>query len=298
MAEAPGEGKRVEGCPAVLGSEIRRAVVAPGVGGEVSIIEIIGTTCEKRGHGTVAESVADRGCAVAEGRVVHLVAGQVGVLDVLVVPAARPCFLSYHGGERVLSDLVGIGHVILQCPELVGILLHRTGVRVTRPCAEIDGRLVALTFRPAEVPVVLGVPGEFLHELHIEEDVAREFLTGEQDVVHQGHCDGVGVGIALLANRRIIAVEVVDRYAWDGGERIVDEALVRVGELEALVGVGIADAEAHLEPRLHLRIDVGAEREALELRTDDGAVLVHVAARNEVFHFLVTTLCTYLVLVL
>ena len=71
-----------------------------------------------------------------------------------------------------------------------------------------------------------------------------------------------------------------------------------VGELEAFVGVGVADAEAHLEPRLHLSVDVGAEREALELRADDGTVLVHVSTRDEVFHLVVTALCAHLMLVL
>ena len=228
----------------------------------------------------------------------NFVRWQVGVLYVLVVPAARPGFLSDHGGERMLTDLVGVGHVVLECPELVGVLLYRTGVGVACPGAEVNGRLVTLTFRPTEIPVVFRVPGELLHELHVEEDVSCELLASQQNVVHQRHGDGVGVGITFLADARIVAIEVVDGDAGDGGERIVDEAFVRIGKLQALVGVGITDAEAHLEPRLHLGIDVGAEREALKLRTDDGAVLVHIAARDEILHLLVAALCAHLMLML
>lgn len=120
----------------------------------------------------------------------------------------------------------------------------------------------------------------------------------EPDLVQHRHGDGVGIGEALLRYRRIAAVHVIDGDVGRCGQRVVDDALVAVGELQVVVGGGEVGAQPHLQPGLQLRIQVHAHSQTVELAADDRSLLVHVVGRDVVLHLLRTALCGNLVRVL
>ena len=288
----------MKACPALVGTEVRRAVVTIGVGAEVAVIIIIGFAREERCHGARAKAGANLRVARAQSGVVHFVVGQVGVEGRHIVPLRLPRLLTEHGGDAVLAELVAVGDVVLQSPERAGVLLQTAGVLSAVPCAQVHLRLVGLGLRPAQVVAQLSVPGDVLNGCDVGEDATRELLTVEQDVVHHGQCDGVGAGVAFLRHVGVVAVDVVDLDVGRCDERIIDDTLVGVGELQVVSGLRIRDVQTQLQPRLQVGIEVGANAEAIEVRTDDGTFLVHVVTRHVVAHLVGTALGAYLMLVL
>ena len=288
----------MEAGPPLVRPEVGTAVVTVGVGGVVAVVERIGQTGEERGHRRTSEAYADGRCAGAQRRVVDGVGGKVGVLRPVVVVLAFPHLLAEHGREAVLAQGVGIGDVVLQLPERARPLLHGGGIDAALPAAQVDGGEEAAAAVGAEVIAQFGVPYQVLDGRDLEEEVAVELAAVEPDLVQHRHGDGVGIGEALLRYRRIAAVHVIDGDVGRCGQRVVDDALVAVGELQVVVGGGEVGAQPHLQPGLQLRIQVHAHSQTVELAADDRSLLVHVVGRDVVLHLLRTALCGDLVRVL
>ena len=109
----------MEAGPAVLGAEVRRAVVSVGVGGVVAVVVAIGPAGEERGHRRRAEAGIDGGHVGTQLGVLHVVGGQARVGSRHEVVFRLPALLSQHGRHRVLlGEGVAVGQVVLELQEL------------------------------------------------------------------------------------------------------------------------------------------------------------------------------------
>ena len=75
----------------------------------------------------------------------HLVVGQVVVLQRDIVVFRLPSLLTEHGGDGMLAEVVAVSDIVLQRPPGVRVLLHAAGVRRTVPGTQIHLWLVGLT---------------------------------------------------------------------------------------------------------------------------------------------------------
>ena len=97
---------------------------------------------------------------------------------------------------------------------------------------------------------------------------------------------------------RITTVDIVDLDIRRCDERVVDDTLVGVGQLQIVGSLRVADVQTQLQPRLQVSIEVRTDAEAVEIRTYDGSFLIHVVTRYIVAHLVGTALGTHLMLVL
>ena len=133
---------------------------------------------------------------------------------------------------------------------------------------------------------------------HVGVDVAGEFLAVELVGVDHREADRVRGGVTLADDGGIVAVKVIDGNVGKGAEGLEDESFAAVRELEVVIGDGVGGVHAHLKPLLDLRVDVGTDAEAIEVRANDRSFLIHVGAGDVVLDPLVTALGTQLMLVL
>ena len=133
---------------------------------------------------------------------------------------------------------------------------------------------------------------------HVRIDVAGELLALEGEGIDHRQADRVRGSVTFAHHGGIIAVQVVDRNVGKGTEGSEDEAFAAVCKLEVVVGDGIGGVHAHLQPGLHLGVDVGTDAETVEVGADHRTLLVHVGTGDIVLDLFVTALGAQLVLVL
>ena len=107
------------------------------------------------------------------------------------------------------------------------------------PGTQVHGGFPLLTLRRRDVVTNLGVPNDVFQEIgiNLKEDVTGQFLTVQQDLVHQCQSNRVGVGVTFLRDAAVAAVNIIDRNRGNGGQRVVDDTLVTVGEFQVIVGI-------------------------------------------------------------
>ena len=240
VGKAPRTGERVETCPAVRGTEVGATVIAVGVGRIVTVIVAVGPTGEERSHRRAAKAVVDLGRALTQLGIVNIVRRQVGVGYTRVVPFRLPALLTKHGGQVVkVGNGLGVGQVVLQLPEGARVLLNRASVGGTVPGTQVNGGFPLFTLRRRDVVTKFGVPNDVFQEIgvNLKEDVTGQFLTVQQDLVQQCQSNRVGVGVTFLRDAAVAAVDIIDRNRGNGGQRVVDDTLVTVGELQVIVGI-------------------------------------------------------------
>ena len=122
------------------------------------------------------------------------------------------------------------------------------------------------------------MPYEVLQRSDVRECRTVEFLASEKNVILHSLCHRV-LGVHALADYGgVVAVDVIDRDVREHSHCPVDDTLVRVCELEVIVGVGEGEVESYLNPFLDLGVDVGTETETVELGTDEGTLLIHIVS--------------------
>ena len=268
----------MESRPTAVRTEVRGTVVTVGVGKQVAVVVVVGLSGEERGHRRRSETRVDARVAGGELEVMDLVRRQTRVGAAEVVVVGLPTLLADHRGDAVLSELVGIGQIVLQLPELAVVLLPAHGIGVAGPSAEVHHRLVGLGVGCADIETDFGPVHEVLDRGKLGVDVARELLTAEQILVKHGESDRIRAGVAFADSRGVVAVDVIDRDVRQGREGVEYHTLAAVGKLEVVVGVGESGVDTEFEPILELGVDVGAHRETVEVRTDDRSLLIHVGA--------------------
>ena len=121
------------------------------------------------------------------------------------------------------------------------------------------------------------MPDDILDRCDICKDTTIQLLTAEQNLVHHRQGNGVGTGEALLRHVRVVAVDVVDLNVGRRGQRVGDDTFLRVGLLQVVLGFCVGYIQTELQPLLQLSVEVGADRETVEVRTDNSTLLVHVS---------------------
>ena len=299
VGETPGDREGMERRPAVIGTEVGRAVIPEGIGRQITVIIVVGLTGEERGHRGGAET-GTRGCILrrSELDIVDLVRRETRGRDTQVVPSGFPGFLTRHRTDAVLAEGIGIGQVVLQGPVHAGVALLAHGVRTALPAAEVHHRLVGVRRGIGNVETDLAPVHDMLDGRKFRIHVAGEFLAHQQVLVQHRQGNRVGGGVTLADGRGIVAVQVIDRNVRIGGQGIEDDTLVTVGQLQVVVGDRIRGVQAQLEPALELRIQVRTEGQTVEVGTDDGTFLVHERTGHVVLDLVRTALGADLVLVL
>ena len=227
-----------------------------------------------------------------------VVVRQTGVGNAHVVVLRLPGLLTHHTRHVVtVGKGVRPGDVVLNLPELAGVLLRVGRIGVLVIGGQADQRPVGVGLAPSQVEAQLRVPCQVLIELHVEEDAAIQLLTVQRVAVQQGQGNGVRARRTLVRARGVVAVHIVDRQVGRGGQRVVDDALFAIGQLQVVVRVRESHVQPHLQPRLQVGIDVRTYRQTIEFRTDNGTLLIHVRTTDIVTHLVRTTLGTDLVLV-
>ena len=61
---------------------------------------------------------------------------------------------------------------------------------------------------------------------------------------------------AFLRYAGVAAVYIIYRYRGNGGQRVADKTLVGVGQLQVVLGVGVSNAQTHLQPALQLSVQI------------------------------------------
>ena len=298
VGEAPGCGKGVESRPAVVGTEVRRTVVTVGISGIVAVVIAVGQAGKEGSHGTAAETASDGGRACSQRGIVYGVRREVVIGYFRIVPLALPALLPQHDIHRMLlGKRVAIGHVVLQLPEGVVVLLDAAFIRLF-PVGKVDGVVVDFGFAVTDVVTHFGMPSDVLDGGQLRIDVSRQFLAVQHVVLLHRFGYRVVDAVVLAGKRGVVAVDVVDRRFGQRGQGKAHDTFGTVRQFQVVVGIGKGGAQAQFQPLLQLRIQVGTHGQAVEVGANQRTFLAHVTRRHVVLNLLRTALRRYLVLVL
>ena len=198
----------------------------------------------------------------------------------------------------MLAEGVGIGQVVLEGDVVAGVALLAHGVVTPLPATKVNLGFVGGGLGIAHIETDLAAEDEMLHRGQLGVDVSGEFLPLEEVLIQHGQGHRVGGSVAFTDCGGIIAIEVIYRNIRQGREGVEDDTLLTVSELHVIVGDSVGGVQTELEPILELSVQVGAERHAVEVRADNGSLLVHVGTGDIVLDLLGTALGADLVLVL
>ncbi len=196
----------------------------------------------------------------------------------------------------LLLEALVVGDVVFLHPEEGVVLAVHHLVDVVGYQAELVAGDVALVLVLGSVEAIFGAESEVLREVGVDIEVTHDALAQQTVVFLQGQGHGVpGRGTVDGGGTCPVAVEVTHGDVGLHGHGLHDHTVRTVVEGDFLIGAGVGQRAAELEPLGELRVEVEAGVEAVEVRADDDTVLLHPAARHGVGQLLVTARHAHLV---
>ena len=143
----------------------------------------------------------------------YVVGRKVAVLNGGVIPLAFPGFLADHGSNAVLTESVGIGHIVFELPVNAAVFLVAATIGVVDVRTEFCGRLKSIGLGTVNVKTKFRTPCKVLEESNIRENITVQGLPGKKYVIE--HCLGNGVDNLVVRHLDIgiVTVKVIDRGA-------------------------------------------------------------------------------------
>lgn len=103
------------------------------------------------------------------------------------------------------------------------------------------------------------MPYQIFNRSNLKENITRQFLTVQQNVIHHGKGNRVRIRVAFANNGGIAAIQIIDRYIRKSGQRVVNQTFITVCQFQVITRCCIGGGQTEFQPLLQLGIQVGTE---------------------------------------